>query len=170
MTTTPTPCSVPPCDAETGEPCDRHEREAAHAEDDHELCGPECEPTAPATAGLRQRIETVLREAELDGGPDCPHESDEACSAAHPIQAGYTQHGVVREVYGPPEALADALLPLFAAERADAVRGAADAYDAHRCNQSGPPGFRLPCEHTLNTADWLRARADAIHPQDGGQT
>ncbi|MEZ3180739.1 hypothetical protein KYY02_19225 [Streptomyces pimonensis] len=44
-----TPCSVPECDADgTGEPCTRHEREDAHAEGDHELCGAECEPAAGA--------------------------------------------------------------------------------------------------------------------------
>ncbi|MFE1205675.1 hypothetical protein ACFW5V_28725 [Streptomyces sp. NPDC058762] len=51
--TTRTPCSVPECDADgTGEPCTRHEREDAHAEGDHELCGPDC-PEQPA-AGARQ--------------------------------------------------------------------------------------------------------------------
>lgn len=40
-----TPCSVPTaCDAETGEPCERHEREQSHAENDHSLCRrDECE-------------------------------------------------------------------------------------------------------------------------------
>ncbi|MER7738861.1 hypothetical protein ABTX34_11140 [Streptomyces sp. NPDC096538] len=48
-TPTRTPCSVPECDADgTGEPCTRHEREDAHAEGDHELCGAECEPAAGA--------------------------------------------------------------------------------------------------------------------------
>jgi hypothetical protein len=38
-----TPCSVPECDVDgTGEPCSRHEREDAHADGNHELCGPEC--------------------------------------------------------------------------------------------------------------------------------
>jgi hypothetical protein len=36
------PCSFPPCDTGPGEPCDTHERLWAHAEGDHELCGPEC--------------------------------------------------------------------------------------------------------------------------------
>lgn len=35
------PCSFPPCDTGPGEPCDTHERLWAHAEGDHELCGPE---------------------------------------------------------------------------------------------------------------------------------
>ncbi|MGW4670117.1 hypothetical protein [Streptomyces sp. NPDC004324] len=30
------------CDAEAGEPCPKHEREAAHAEGEHAFCGPEC--------------------------------------------------------------------------------------------------------------------------------
>lgn len=50
------------------------------------------------------------------------------------------------------------------AERAAALRAAADAYDAHHCPDSGSKGLRLPCEHTLHPAEWLRARADAIHP------
>lgn len=53
-----TPCSDVPCDTGPGEPCEKHEREWSHAEDDHELCGPECD------AWLRQRIETALREAD----------------------------------------------------------------------------------------------------------
>ncbi|MEU2924164.1 hypothetical protein ABZ636_03755 [Streptomyces sp. NPDC007251] len=37
------PCSEVPCNHDgTGEPCSRHEQEAAHADGDHELCGPEC--------------------------------------------------------------------------------------------------------------------------------
>lgn len=31
------------CDAEAGEPCANHEREAAHAEGEHCFCGPECD-------------------------------------------------------------------------------------------------------------------------------
>lgn len=41
----PTPCSFPACDTGPGEPCDRHEREWSHAEDNHELCGSECHAT-----------------------------------------------------------------------------------------------------------------------------
>ncbi|MFK3734041.1 hypothetical protein ACI2LJ_27670 [Streptomyces sp. NPDC088090] len=40
--TGPTPCSVPVACEPGGEPCDRHEREQAHAEGEHELCGAEC--------------------------------------------------------------------------------------------------------------------------------
>lgn len=46
-----TPCSPPddPCDFDgAGEPCDRHAREAAHAEGEHEFCGIECEVTLPS--------------------------------------------------------------------------------------------------------------------------
>ncbi|MFB6626474.1 hypothetical protein ACFCWD_28900 [Streptomyces sp. NPDC056374] len=40
------PCSGPvACE---DEPCDRHEREQAHAEGEHALCGPECECTCAA--------------------------------------------------------------------------------------------------------------------------
>jgi hypothetical protein len=35
-------CSIPHCDADTGEPCDKHERLAAHAEGEHAFCGSEC--------------------------------------------------------------------------------------------------------------------------------
>ena len=38
----PTPCSFPPCDGDTGEPCFNHEREQAHAEGDHDMCATEC--------------------------------------------------------------------------------------------------------------------------------
>lgn len=39
-----TPCSLPdgPCGEES---CDKHEREQAHAEGEHGLCGPECAAT-----------------------------------------------------------------------------------------------------------------------------
>ncbi|MCI3279138.1 hypothetical protein [Streptomyces cylindrosporus] len=35
------------CDAESGEPCTNHEREAAHAEGEHCFCGPECQDAEP---------------------------------------------------------------------------------------------------------------------------
>jgi hypothetical protein len=47
------PCSFPPCDTRPGEPCDTHERLWAHAEGDHELCGPDC-PAAPSDVDARQ--------------------------------------------------------------------------------------------------------------------
>ncbi|MFE1110060.1 hypothetical protein ACFW5U_29780 [Streptomyces rochei] len=51
-----TPCSIPECDADgTGEPCDRHEREAGHAEGDHSGCGVECEAIIP-TEHLRNML------------------------------------------------------------------------------------------------------------------
>lgn len=44
-----TPCSEPdPCDPVTGEPCDRHETEQAHAEGEHSFCGPTCEVEFPS--------------------------------------------------------------------------------------------------------------------------
>ena len=49
---------------------------------------------------------------------------------------------------------------------AAALRATADAYDGHHCDASGAPGLRLPCEHTLKASDWLRARANEIHPPD----
>lgn len=61
MTTTYTtaPCDVPPCDGVTGEFCTRHEREWAHADGEHELCGTEC------TASDRPSIETLTPRDEL---------------------------------------------------------------------------------------------------------
>lgn len=38
------------CDAESGEPCAKHEREQAHTEGDHTFCGPEC--AAACTCGV----------------------------------------------------------------------------------------------------------------------
>lgn len=44
-----TPCSEPDaCDPATGEPCDRHETERAHAEGEHAFCGPTCEVEFPS--------------------------------------------------------------------------------------------------------------------------
>lgn len=59
---TPAPCGPTPdqCDAEAGEPCANHEREQAHAEDEHAFCGPECaeaEPTAEET--VRSHVTTL---------------------------------------------------------------------------------------------------------------
>lgn len=52
--------------------------------------------------------------------------------------------------------------------RANALRQAADALEAHRCAQTGTtPGVKLPCDH--RPADLLRARADEISRQ-GAQT
>lgn len=50
MTTAPaSPCSIPECNTDgTGEPCDRHETEQAHAAGEHEFCGTDCETAFPA--------------------------------------------------------------------------------------------------------------------------
>ena len=51
-----TPYSEPDaCDPVTGEPCDRHETEQAHAEGEHAFCGTECEVEFP-TEQLRNFI------------------------------------------------------------------------------------------------------------------
>lgn len=43
-----TPCSIPECNTDgTGEPCDRHEIEAAHNDGEHEFCGTDCETAFP---------------------------------------------------------------------------------------------------------------------------
>lgn len=60
-----TPCSFPSCDTGPGEPCTRHEREQAHAEGDHELCGPEC----PAAEPQPERCVTCGLEIENRGDP-----------------------------------------------------------------------------------------------------
>lgn len=72
----------------------------------------------PDDAGLRQRIETALRDAAHVCGPDCPAPDETACHAAHPVQEAVSQDGVVTDVYGPIVALADVVLPLVTAERA----------------------------------------------------
>jgi hypothetical protein len=46
--------------------------------------------------------------------------------------------------------------------RAAALREAADAYDAHRCEAQAIPGMVLPCDCTRDPAAWLRQRADEI--------
>lgn len=46
---------------------------------------------------------------------------------------------------------------------AAALRAAADAYETHRCEQTGTtPGLILPCDHRRDPAAWLRTRADDI--------
>lgn len=60
------------------------------------------------------------------------------------------------------------LHPAPAEIEAAALRAAADAYEAHRCEQTGDaPGLILPCDHRRDPAGWLRNRADDIVP--GGQ-
>lgn len=46
-----TPCSPPNVCEDGGEPCSTHERLMAHAEGDHELCGPDCGTSPSRTAG-----------------------------------------------------------------------------------------------------------------------
>ena len=59
-----TPCSLPNVCEDGGEPCSTHERLMAHAEGDHELCGPDCgtsavEAPAPNRAGGEEDGELV---------------------------------------------------------------------------------------------------------------
>jgi hypothetical protein len=68
------PCSFPPCDTGPGEPCDTHERLWAHAEGEHELCGPECpaddaqqhEPGVVAYRSSGARVLRCLTHAPVD--------------------------------------------------------------------------------------------------------
>lgn len=95
---TETPCGPAPdqCDPETGEPCDVHEVERAHAEGDHEHCGKECEVAMPseqlrnailcrAIPGSAGMLDELLRRAAVvpaGAGEDPAHETREA--EAHP--------------------------------------------------------------------------------------
>lgn len=65
LTATSTPCSDPECNtAGNGEPCERHEREHAHAEDEHELCGLECEVILPS-----EQIRNAILCQAIPGSP-----------------------------------------------------------------------------------------------------
>jgi hypothetical protein len=91
---TETPCGPAPdqCDPETGEPCDVHEVERAHAEGDHEHCGKECEVAMPseqlrnailcrAIPGSAGMLDELLRRAAVvpaGAGEDPAHETREA--------------------------------------------------------------------------------------------
>ncbi|MFE6903822.1 hypothetical protein ACFVFJ_44575 [Streptomyces sp. NPDC057717] len=93
----PTRCSDPPCNqGGTGEPCDRHETEQAHAEGEHAFCGVTCEaefPTEtlrngilakgyPGTAGM---LNELLRRArhEATAAPSAPADRT---AEAHPAE------------------------------------------------------------------------------------
>lgn len=157
MTTTPTPCSVPPCDAEAGEPCDRHQREAAHAEGEHAFCGPDCTQDTPDD-GLRQRIEAAARTVPLRLGPNALA----MAQRGEPIILNY----------GEAAALADVVLPLVAAERADgradglreaaaALQAVIDRDRADFPHQRGQSWIALGGAREI-ILNLLRARADAI--------
>jgi hypothetical protein len=75
--------------------------------------------TAAPNDGLRQRIETALRTAAFFcGDADCALTEAE-CVAAHPVQVAAWAGDVVSDLYGPIAAIADAVLAVVAAERAD---------------------------------------------------
>lgn len=109
------------------------------------------------TDDLRQRIADTIRNAACPG--DCG-QTEEECREQR-LQPVVWHHGMLAEVDGTPEQIADALLPLVTAERANALREGADLIDADndcRCDQ----GYTCPlCRAT----DRLRARADATKEQ-----
>jgi hypothetical protein len=113
-------------------------------------------------AALRGRIVAALRAAAKDCWDGCPL-TEEECTQQHPIRVSATAHGVTSDIEAPVDALADALLPLFAAEREAGMREAAEDLprDVALHADLGPYMDVL-----LNrVADWLRARADATGEQ-----
>ncbi len=146
---TPTPCSIPECDTDgTGEPCDRHEIEQAHAAGEHEFCGVACEAKFP-TEQLRAFI----------------------LAKGYPGTAGMLAE-LERRAAAPPATLdelrqemADALAARDAQTRAQALREAADDLTADADALERDPG-PLPnnfARGLRQAADRLRSRADGIH-------
>ncbi|MFE9003182.1 hypothetical protein ACFYOY_13720 [Streptomyces sp. NPDC007875] len=142
MTTTPTPCSFPPCDTGPGEPCDRHEREWSHAEGSHELCGNECSIIAPPLTPEREtaigdQITTALSKAGAFCGTCGFEPGDRGCPDCERCYSDY----------------AAALLPIVRAALAtelNPLRGELAAYEV-MTPQSCPKGIH---------ADWM---ADSEH-------
>lgn len=101
-----------------------------------------------STDDLRQRIADTIRNATCPG--DCG-QSEEECREQR-LQPVVWHFDVLAEVDGTPEQIADVLLPLVAAERAVALRSAADVAD---------------CDDGTITAQELRrmASADATEEQ-----
>lgn len=129
-------------------------------------------PVLPVDGSLVDRLTAALRGAAFFcGDDDCPLTED-ACLAAHPVQVAAWAGDVVTDLHGPIDALAAVLLPLFAAERADAVRevrrqvlteslhGPAD----QNAGETWTRGYRAGLSVA---ADLTTARAAAIRPQDG---
>lgn len=85
-----TPCDFMACEP-GGEPCSTHERLMAHAEDDHELCTPDCGTTegiAERIAAKRQEEPFVqLAEAWSSNGP-LLDDAQPAVGAQQPKEAG----------------------------------------------------------------------------------
>lgn len=100
-----TPCDFVACEP-GGEPCSTHERLMAHAEGDHELCGPDCgtalavlpaDATAAIGAGAAAtpdtyeattgHLITCLAVAGGDPDPDCPCTTPPAGGAPQPKEA-----------------------------------------------------------------------------------
>jgi|GEM_PF-6741465 len=177
MTTTPSPAAL--CGDITGEygPCARPSghpeaycRNAAQTQ--LWLRNAESAPAEPTPdAGLRQRTVDTLRWAVYVCGEECDASDDAACHAAHPVQAGAIHHGTVTDLHGPIDALAAALLPLLAAERAagrnDGLREGADLAHEEGAALYSDMGQKAAAGAWL-VRDRLRTRADATR-QDGGQ-
>lgn len=127
-----------------------------------------------STDDLRQRIADTIRAAAKDCWDGCGL-TEEECTRRHPIRVCATAHGVTSDIEGPVDAIAEALLPLVAAERAAETRTAADLiadltdpdpcwYDHHGyCQAHGWFATDPSCPHARAKA--LRARADATEEQ-----
>lgn len=108
-------------------------------------------PETPPDAELRQRIADAVRAAACTG--DCDS-TEEEC-ARQRIQPVVWHWGVLAEVSATPDQIADALLPLVAAERADAVRGAADWLTAEYPGPNVDRAVRRAADRLLNAANAL---------------
>ncbi|MGW3135940.1 hypothetical protein [Streptomyces sp. NPDC001139] len=94
-------CSDPPCnEGGTGEPCDAHETEQAHADGEHAFCGPTCEVEFPsemlrntilcrAYPGSSQMLDELLRRAAAGKVPGLSEPGAEV-KAEHHVVDGAT--------------------------------------------------------------------------------
>lgn len=113
------------------------------------------EPDTTPPADLRQRIADTIRAAACPG--DCG-QTEEECTATR-IQPVVWHHGVLAAIEATPEQIADALLPLVAAE----VRAAAaDLRTDHPDMTTDAGRYRAGI---LRAATRLAARADQMEQQ-----
>lgn len=84
-------------------------------------------PTPAPEPGLREQYAAAIRDAAYHCDGNCGM-SERECGDAHPIQVGMWIHGVIAEVSGTPEMLADAVLAVRD-RRLEQLREERDASD-----------------------------------------
>ncbi|MEU0818892.1 hypothetical protein [Streptomyces mirabilis] len=80
-----TPCSQPNACEDGGDPCTTHEREQAHADGDHGLCGNECTAGQPSLDGALRIVSDWVIESNDSGGIDADDLTWRLAQAGYPL-------------------------------------------------------------------------------------